>query len=113
MTRWSTVELRTASVATSGIWWISIGSPARHPAVVLPVLLQRFLPALAEETGGSTWRPNAAIGCATYLSDPHRVSQPLLVTYTPAGVEAGGWHPIQVKLKNKRGNVTARRGYLR
>ena len=36
-----------------------------------------------------------------------------LLTYTPRGVDAGGWHPIDVKLKNKKGKVTARRGYSR
>lgn len=36
-----------------------------------------------------------------------------LLTYTPSGVEKSGWHPIEVKLKNKKGKVTARRGYLR
>jgi VWFA-related protein len=36
-----------------------------------------------------------------------------LLTYTPRGVEASGWHPIEVKLKNRKGKVSARRGYLR
>jgi Ca-activated chloride channel family protein len=36
-----------------------------------------------------------------------------LLTYTPRGIEASGWHPIDVKLKHKKGNVSARRGYLR
>jgi hypothetical protein len=36
-----------------------------------------------------------------------------LITYTPRGVDARGWHPLEVKLKGRRGNVTARRGYLR
>ena len=36
-----------------------------------------------------------------------------LLTYTPRGVDAGGWHPIEVRLKNKKGKVTARRGYMR
>jgi hypothetical protein len=36
-----------------------------------------------------------------------------LITYTPRGVDRGGWHPIEVKLKNKPGKITARRGYLR
>ena len=36
-----------------------------------------------------------------------------LLTYTPQGVDAGGWHPIEVRLKSKKGKVTARRGYMR
>jgi len=34
-----------------------------------------------------------------------------LITYHPNGVDAGGWHPIQVTLKGKHGTVIARRGY--
>jgi len=33
--------------------------------------------------------------------------------YVPQGVDTKGWHPIEVQLKNKKGKVAARRGYLR
>jgi len=36
-----------------------------------------------------------------------------LLTYRPQGVDATGWHPIEVRLKSRRGAVTARRGYSR
>ena len=36
-----------------------------------------------------------------------------LLTYVPRGVDARGWHGIDVKLRGKNGNVRARRGYLR
>ena len=36
-----------------------------------------------------------------------------LLTYSPRNVPASGWHPIEVKLKNRRGTVQARRGYWR
>jgi VWFA-related protein len=36
-----------------------------------------------------------------------------ILTYSPKNVPSGGWHPIEVKLKNKRGTVQARRGYWR
>ena len=32
---------------------------------------------------------------------------------TPRGVDPGGWHPLEVTLKGRRGTVTARRGYLK
>ncbi len=35
-----------------------------------------------------------------------------ILSYEPTGVARGGWHPLDVKLKNKRGTVTARRGYF-
>ena len=36
-----------------------------------------------------------------------------LITYRPQGVDATGWHPIDVRLKVRRATVTARRGYSR
>ena len=36
-----------------------------------------------------------------------------LLTYAPVDVPAPGWHPIEVKLKGKAGEVRARRGYSR
>jgi hypothetical protein len=35
-----------------------------------------------------------------------------VLSYTPTGVSATGWHRLGVKLKGKRGKVTARRGYF-
>jgi Ca-activated chloride channel family protein len=32
--------------------------------------------------------------------------------FTPTGVEKGGWHRLDVRLKNRRGVVAARRGYF-
>jgi Ca-activated chloride channel homolog len=36
-----------------------------------------------------------------------------VLTYTPKNVEATGWHPIEVKLKDRKGTIKARRGYTR
>lgn len=36
-----------------------------------------------------------------------------LIAYRPHGVDATGWHPIDVRLKVRRATVTARRGYSR
>jgi VWFA-related protein len=36
-----------------------------------------------------------------------------VLTYTPRNVETAGWHPIEVKLKGRRGTIKARRGYAR
>ncbi len=36
-----------------------------------------------------------------------------LLTYTPKAVDQPGWHPIEVRLVGRRGDVTARRGYWR
>ena len=34
-------------------------------------------------------------------------------TYAPTNVPPGGWHELEVRLKTRRGAVTARRGYYR
>jgi VWFA-related protein len=36
-----------------------------------------------------------------------------VLTYTPKNVETTGWHPIEVKLKQRKGTIKARRGYTR
>jgi hypothetical protein len=36
-----------------------------------------------------------------------------LLTFTPKGVRAEGWHPLEVTLTRVRGDVKARRGYWR
>jgi hypothetical protein len=34
------------------------------------------------------------------------------MAYTPAGVAKDGWHRVEVRLKNRRAEITARRGYF-
>jgi hypothetical protein len=36
-----------------------------------------------------------------------------VLTYAPQNVPPTGWHPLEVRLKNKKGDVRARRGYAR
>jgi VWFA-related protein len=35
-----------------------------------------------------------------------------LLTFSPSGVEAPGWHTLTVRLKNRNGRITARSGYF-
>ena len=73
-----------------------------------------FLEELADATGGDTFKTNNAGDLRqafTRILTEFRTRY--LLTYSPQGVDKGGWHPIEVKLKSKKGKVTARRGYLR
>ncbi len=84
------------------------------PNVRKPLLMERFLHALASDTGGQVL--NAAR--SDQLRDRFvriitEFRTRYLITYTPHGVEKNGWHPLQVTLKNRKGRVVARRGYLR
>jgi Ca-activated chloride channel family protein len=71
-----------------------------------------FLSELSSVTGGSTFVAEGAAGLRrAFARIVTEFRTRYLLTYTPRGVDAGGWHPIDVKLRNKKGKVTARRGY--
>jgi Ca-activated chloride channel homolog len=73
-----------------------------------------FLRELATVTGGDTFVDESAGRLRrTFVRIVTEFRTRYLLTYTPRGVDAGGWHPIEVTLKNKKGKVTARRGYSR
>jgi VWFA-related protein len=73
----------------------------------------KFLRELASVTGG---RLVMAEGDRDIGSAFSRVldefSSRYVLAYTPTGVAASGWHRIDVKLKQKKGTVVARRGYF-
>ena len=73
-----------------------------------------FLEELAETTGGSAFVARGADGLReTFIRIVTEFHSRYLLTYTPEGVGGAGWHPIEVKLKARKGRVTARRGYQR
>ena len=72
-----------------------------------------LLPVLALETGGETVQLADTSGLAAAFADViarHRGRY--VLRYTPIGVAATGWHPIQVDVRGG-GEVTTRSGYLR
>jgi VWFA-related protein len=75
---------------------------------------RQFLTLLAEGTGGSVLVAEQS----DQLRDVFRrvvreFKSRYILSYTPRGVEPGGWHAIDVDVKGRRAEVTARRGYLR
>ncbi len=76
--------------------------------------MESFVERLATESGGGVL---SADGSGALRDTFERVVTEFrsryVLTYTPRGVEASGWHPLQVTLKGRSGRVTARRGYLR
>ena len=112
---------RTAG-AQSGMWYRSpgyrldfhSGIQDKVPNVPNPMLLESLLDALAAETGGKVVNANSSDRLReTFVQVIQEFRSRYLLTYTPRGVESGGWHPIDVKLKGRSGRITARRGYLR
>lgn len=74
----------------------------------------RFLGDLAEASGGKAFvAPSADHLRDAFAEVASEFRSRYVLTYTPDGVDAGGWHPIEVQLKGKRGRITARRGYSR
>ncbi len=80
------------------------------------VLVERsgkFLDNLAEATGGRVMLAGTDADLRdTFVRTLAEFRDRYVLTYEPTGVAAGGWHPIEVRLKGKRGRITARRGYF-
>jgi len=75
---------------------------------------EAFLEALTERTGGeSFYVQNGAELAPAFARIVADFKTRYLLTYSPRDVPPTGWHPIEVKLKNRRGTVQARRGYWR
>jgi Ca-activated chloride channel family protein len=73
-----------------------------------------FLEKLTEQTGGElTYVSSTRDLSRVFASIVADFKSRYLLTFAPKGVPPSGWHPIEVKLKGKTGNVTARRGYSR
>ena len=73
-----------------------------------------FLEDLTERTGGELLQVDRRTDLAkTFAKIVADFKSRYLLTYAPRNVPGSGWHPIQVKLKNRRGDITARRGYWR
>lgn len=72
----------------------------------------KFLETLTEETGGRILFASSNSDLrATFTKTLAEFHDRYVLSYTPTGVSATGWHRLEVKLKGKSGKVTARRGY--
>ena len=73
-----------------------------------------FLDDLAEQTGGRILRTTSNRQVAIRLTSIlEEFRQRYVLSFRPEGVPANGWHPLTVRLKKRRGSVTARPGYER
>jgi VWFA-related protein len=73
-----------------------------------------FVERLAAESGGSVLSAEGSGELRdTFEKIVAEFRSRYVLTYTPRGVEASGWHPLQVTVKGRSGRVTSRRGYLR
>jgi Ca-activated chloride channel family protein len=73
-----------------------------------------FLEGLASATGGRLLKADGLGNLPrTFEAILREFRTRYLITYYPRGVETAGWHAIDVRLKKRHGQVTARRGYQR
>jgi VWFA-related protein len=105
--------------------WLSgddvVRAAARSEAVVYGVDARgpgdpshRFLKDVAKATGGRVWRAEKIQQLrARFLDVLEDIRSRYVLSYTPAGVDAAGWHEIEVKLRGVRGDVLARPAYFR
>lgn len=82
------------------------GDPALFPYA--------FLEVLTTQTGGQLLHVSADDQlAAAFRRIVDEFKTRYLLTFTPKGVPAGGWHPIEVSVRKMRADVKARRGYWR
>jgi len=72
----------------------------------------KFLKELGELTGGSVIEIESTKDLSqTFLRILDEFRQRYLLSFTPRGVPATGWHRLEVRVKGRRGTVSARAGY--
>jgi VWFA-related protein len=72
----------------------------------------KFLKELGELTGGSVIEIESTKDLSqTFLRILDEFRQRYLLSFTPRGVPATGWHRLEVRVNGRRGNVSARAGY--
>ncbi|OFW10596.1 MAG: hypothetical protein A3H96_25815 [Acidobacteria bacterium RIFCSPLOWO2_02_FULL_67_36] len=93
-------------------FWSGIQFPV--PKASAGTLMESFLDALAEDTGGQFINAERSDRLRdTFVRIVNESRSRYLLTYSPQGVDAGGWHPIEVTVKGRKLKIKARRGYLR
>lgn len=73
-----------------------------------------FLESIASATGGRVLKADATKDLPVAFEEIlQEFRTRYLITYSPRGVDTVGWHTIDVKVKGRRADVKARRGYER
>jgi len=112
---WLTPDHALASARRSPIIYYVVFEPPATQGGRAPVENDRFLKSLADDTGGRVWPVSATADLADAFGRiVEDITMRYVLVYEPTGVQGDGWHAIDVRLKSgRRGDVTARPGYLR
>jgi len=107
--------LDTASWLTADM---VLNTAKRSDVVVYAVSVQsrlkpEFLRDLTSATGGRLYEIEKTANLSTvFLGVRGVIRHRYLISYTPNGVDRGGWHQLDVGIKGRRAAVKARPGYL-
>jgi VWFA-related protein len=107
--------LDTASWLTADM---VLNTAKRSDVVVYAVSVQsrlkpEFLRDLTSATGGRLYEIEKTANLSTvFLGVLEEFRHRYLISYTPNGVDRGGWHQLDVGIKGRRAAVKARPGYL-
>ena len=72
----------------------------------------KFLEDLTGVTGGATLQIESTEDLsAAFVKILDEFRQRYLISYSPTGVPAGGWHRLDVRVKSRRVTVKSRTGY--
>ena len=89
---------------------------ARRAGVVIHVVRSEsdgFLNRIVDVSGGRSWSATSDRQLQELFSHAlDEMRARYLLTYTPRGVKAPGWHELKVKMKKQKADVTARPGYF-
>jgi VWFA-related protein len=95
-----------------------LNTARRSDVVVYAVSVQsrlkpEFLRDLTSATGGRLYEIEKTANLSkVFLSVLEEFRHRYLVSYTPSGVDHGGWHKLDVSIKGRKAVVKARPGYL-
>jgi len=95
-----------------------LNTAKRSDVVVYAVSVQarlkpEFLRDLTSATGGRLYEIEKTANLSTvFLGVLEEFSHRYLISYTPNGVDRGGWHKLDVGIKGRRAAIKARPGYL-
>lgn len=74
----------------------------------------RFLKDVTQATGGRVWRVRKSDDLRNrFLDVLHDIRARYVLSYTPTGAGAAGWHQLEVDLRETKGDVLARPAYYR
>jgi VWFA-related protein len=90
-----------------------MGFTSTPAAVRLPDYREALLRRLTDPTGGRLFVSRRSELTPTFLEVLAEMRTRYLLRYTPRGVDAAGWHRLEIRVPGRRAEVRARHGYLR